>query len=163
MDGFVLQMTADARKPENERFILHSTLPTADSERILIVAAHPDMLKWAAEFGHERVVSMDTTFGTTRYGYSLLTATVVDFEGRGKPVLFAIMSSESGDEISRALEFLEQHVQKILPHWRPSAFIIDDSDAERNEIMCAFCSSAAACLPSRASHQLDTIGTHLRP
>lgn len=57
--------------------------------------------------------------------------------------MFALMSSESGGEICKALQVLEEHVKKINPDWCPACFMIDDSNAERNGIECAADPSAA--------------------
>lgn len=138
-----MQVYADQLKPEGQRFFLHATVPTADTDRMNIVAAHPDMLRWAAEYGDKRVLSMDSTFGLTCYGYSLLTVTVVDHEGRGKPIMWALLSSESADEISIALKHMLHHVRKLNPTWWPASFIIDDSTAECNGIK--YVSQGAFC------------------
>lgn len=150
-----MQVQQDMRKPDSERFILHAELPTKTSNHMLLVCADPAMLQWAAKYGHARVMSMDTTFGLTQYGYSFLTVTVVH-EGKGKPAMFALMSSESGDEIFKALQVLEEHVKKLNPDWCPSSFMIDDSNAERNGIECAAdpLASMPAILPS-TSDQCD--------
>lgn len=129
-----MQVLDEQSKPVSERFIIGSKLPTAEDARLLIIAAHPQMLRWAAEHGHGGVVSMDTTFGTNRYGYSLLTATVVDVHGKGKPGLFAVMSNECAEDFAEALKVWTRHVRSIKPGWSPASFIIDDSDAERNGI-----------------------------
>ena len=131
-----MQVFEEQSKPIGERFIIDARLPTQDDAKLLIIAAHPQMLRWAAEHGHEGVVSMDTTFGTNRYGYSLLTATVVDAHGKGKPGMFAVTSNEGADDFQHALEVWAQHVRSVKPGGLPASFVIDDSDAERNGIGC---------------------------
>jgi alkanesulfonate monooxygenase SsuD/methylene tetrahydromethanopterin reductase-like flavin-dependent oxidoreductase (luciferase family) len=135
--ALTLQVNEDMLKPKHQRFFLHAELPTASSDRMLLVCAHPSMLQWAAAYGDKRVVSMDSTFNVTQYSYSLLTATVVDHDGKGKPAMFAVLSSECADDIAEALQVFDTHVNELKPGWRPSAFMIDDSDAERNGIGCA--------------------------
>lgn len=61
-----MQVQQDMRKPDSERFILHAELPRETSNHMLLVCADPAMLQWAAQYGHARMMSMDTTFGLYR-------------------------------------------------------------------------------------------------
>lgn len=64
--GFPPQTLKEAALPPADQWIIMSQLPTATSTRIIILCVHPFMRKWGDNFGHQRVISMDTTFGTNR-------------------------------------------------------------------------------------------------
>lgn len=69
----------------------------------IIVLANAEMTKWAKKFVPGRVLVMDTTFGTNRYGYSLLVMIAIDDRGKGLPVCFALLMHEDTESFAKAL------------------------------------------------------------
>ena len=125
-----MQWQEDQLKPEKDRILLHADVSTDEP---LIVMATANMLRWAKEHGHRRPVSMDTTFGITRYGYSICTLTAVGGRGKGVPICVAIMKRERAEDFAEVLRILRD---KVGADWRPSIFLTDCAEAEHNAIRC---------------------------
>lgn len=126
-----LQWEEEQHKPVEDRKLIHADVSTDEP---LVVIASADMLKWAEEHGHNRPVSMDCTFGITKYGYALCTLTALNGNGRGVRICVAIMKRERAEGFAAVLRALKQ---KLSPQWRPSIFLADCAEAEHNGIRCA--------------------------
>lgn len=128
-----MQWQDEQRKPVEQRTLLHVDVA---SEEPVVVIATPTMLGWAEKYGHKRPLSLDATFGINKYGFNVTTLTAVDGQGRGVPILIAIMKSESAESLASVLSKFIAHVRERRANWRPSLILIDDSDAERKAIKC---------------------------
>jgi hypothetical protein len=82
-------------------------------------------------------VSVDCTFGITRYGYAVFTITGMDSAFRGVPLAFAILSGEAEEDFVAALQAWRDRARKQRPGFQPSVFLTDDSQAEQNAITYA--------------------------
>jgi hypothetical protein len=104
---------------------------------VVIVLCSPQMREWAHKYMHDRVMLMDSTFGTNKHGYSLFAIMAASDQGTGVPVCFMITKSESTESIATALEqfrnFLDdgRAEDKLI---RPATTLTDDSDAEQGAI-----------------------------
>jgi hypothetical protein len=99
----LLQWVEEQRKGEEEHVLIHADVST---DNPLIVIATVRMLRWARQCGHIRPISMDCTFGITRYGYSLCTLIAFNERGRGVPVCVAIMRRERDVDFANILQTL---------------------------------------------------------
>lgn len=125
-----MQWEEEQYKHPEERALIHVDVSTKDP---LIIIATANMLRWAREWGHDRPVSMDTTFGITRYGYSVCTVTAINGRGKGVPICIAIMRRERAEDFAAVLSALRDMVGS---DWRPSIFLTDAAKAEHNAIWC---------------------------
>jgi hypothetical protein len=124
----LLQWDEEQRKEVKERVLIHADVST---DNPLIIIATANMIVWARRFGHDRPVSIDTTFGITRYGYSLCTLIALNDRGRGVPICVAIMKRERDVDFANVLQVL---VDKMGNDWRPSVFLADAAKSEHNGI-----------------------------
>lgn len=79
-----VQVQEDGAKPEADRLFLLAEL----GGRVRMAFFTPNMLRWALTLAHDRPVSVDCTFGITRYGYAVFTVTGMDLTQRGMPLMF---------------------------------------------------------------------------
>jgi hypothetical protein len=146
--------------PEELRTLLHIKL---DDEEPLVIIATSTMLAWAQQWGHGRPVSMDCTFGLTKYGYAVCTLTVVNGQGRGVPICVAIMKREDADTFEAVIRALKA---RLPQSWRPSMFLVDDDKAEQKAIryVSSVWNSYTACLCLDIDNQLFAcmLATYMR-
>jgi hypothetical protein len=129
----LLQVDEDRAKPEGQRQFLLAEL----EDRVRVVVATPNMQQWTLKYGHDKPVSVDCTFGITRYGYAVFTITGMDDTQRGVPLAFAILAGEGEEDFAAVLKAVRDHARKQCPDWSPSVFLSDDSQAEQNAIKYA--------------------------
>jgi hypothetical protein len=103
--------------------------------RVRIIISTPNMQAWTLRFAHDRPVSVNGTFGITRYGYAVFTITGMDGASRGVPLAFAILNGE--EDFVAALQAWRDKARKHRPEFQPSAFLSDDSQAKQNAIKYA--------------------------
>ena len=72
-------------------------------EPVIIMLSTPFQRRMLDQFGR-RLVFLDATGGTNKYGYMFFTLLVQDDFGRGVPVSFMISSSEDADVVQMFLE-----------------------------------------------------------
>lgn len=116
--------------------------PVINNEQdCLIILANDQMMKWAREFVPGRVLVMDTTFGTNRYGFSLLVMLAVDERGKGLPVCFAIMMHEDAASFEKVLQVFKQALNEGgegSSNLQPASILTDDSAANQKAASSVF-------------------------
>jgi hypothetical protein len=125
-----VQVDEDKAKDEGQRQFLLAELEGP----VRIVISTPNMQEWTVRFAHDRPVSVDCTFGITRYGYAVFTITGMDDAFRGVPLAFAILNGEKEEDFVAVLKAWRDHARKRRPDFQPSVFLSDDSAAEQNAI-----------------------------
>jgi hypothetical protein len=128
-----VQVAEDAARPEGQRQFLLAEL----GDRVHIVISNPNMQAWTLRFAHDRPVSVDCTFGITRYGYAVFTITGMDDASNGVPLAFAMLNSDAEEDFVAALRAWRGKARKHRPEFQPSVFLSDDSQAEQNAIKYA--------------------------
>jgi MULE transposase domain len=146
-----LQWDEEQLKPEAERTLLQADL--SDPAKPLVIIATQNMIGWANEHGHNRPVSMDCTFGLTKYGFSVCTLTALNGEHRGVPICIAIMGSESAEAFE---EVIRKFKEKLRPDWQPSIVLADAAEAEHKAVRCV--SKSAMRLPRVADISVRIAG-----
>jgi len=71
-----------------------------------------------------------STCAPTLWEISLFTLIVMDEFGNGVPVAWMLTSDELAVTIALALTKVKEAMEKEFPGWVPSAFVVDDADAE---------------------------------
>jgi hypothetical protein len=106
----------------------------------------------AHKFGNDGVVCMDATFGTNHFRMPLYTGLVVDGHYNGLPIFYVLTQSSTQETTAQWLQAFNERMQQTLPgnsaptsaagaaggvaRWRPSCFLVDDSQAEINALRC---------------------------
>eukprot|EP01018_Ginkgo_biloba_P024903 Gb_17664 [translate_table: standard] len=75
----------------------------------------PIQLDWMIRFGHNSMLSMDSTFGTNKQKLQLFTILAFDEHQNGIPVAWVIMSRATIPDISSWLEMLYHKVNNHKP------------------------------------------------
>jgi hypothetical protein len=76
---------------------------TTPGQPFVIILSTPFQQRMLDQFGR-RLVFMDATGGTNKYGYPFFTLLVQDDAGRGVPVAFMVSSSEAMEEVQLFLK-----------------------------------------------------------
>ncbi len=82
------------------------------------------------QFGQNRLISMDVTFGTNDVKYHLFTLMVFDFHQIGVPVTWVIMNWQTCEDLVERLSALRAKLIFHMPNWKQSHFIVDDAPKE---------------------------------
>jgi hypothetical protein len=86
----------------------------------------PEQLNIAGIYGHERPLFIDSTFGVTKYDFSLFTVMVCDFAFQGIPIAWIVTSSEDARTTTLWMTALKD---KLGPDIVPSCILTDAADA----------------------------------
>ena len=113
-------------------FLSQPVLEGGENGRCNIVFAAPDQLDWALQYMPKRPLLTDTTFGTNKLGYSLLTALVIDDHGCGLPVVWAIIRSENEQEFEHSFSAFKNAMHSKSAESDPGTLMTDCSNAEKN-------------------------------
>lgn len=70
--------------------------------------------------------------------YPLFTVAVVDDHNNVSPTAWAICEGEAAHDLVPFLQKLKHNMEQHSPGWRPSCFLSDDSDAQKNAIQEVF-------------------------
>jgi hypothetical protein len=81
-------------------------------------------------FGHNGAISMDVTFGMNDVKYHLFTLMGFNAHHRIIPLAWVITSWQTVDDLVEWLKVLKVKILTIMPNWKPSCFIIDDTFQE---------------------------------
>jgi hypothetical protein len=103
-------------------------------ERVYIIHP-PNMQKWTVHFAHGRPVSVDCTFGITRYGYAVFTITGMDSVPQCPSGLRYFSVARQKRTLLLPTGLARPGTQQ-RPGFQPSVFS-DDSQAEQNAIAYA--------------------------
>lgn len=95
-------------------------------------------LDMMVKFGHDRLLAMNSTLGTSQYKYHVYTVLVFDQHQSCIPVAWAITSSSCASTTKQWLQELYTRVVMKSPEWRPSAFVVDDAATEIEAIRSIF-------------------------
>eukprot|EP01018_Ginkgo_biloba_P008983 Gb_03895 [translate_table: standard] len=68
--------------------------------KFIIGLETPWMRKMMVKFSHNRLISMDSTFSTNKYGYQLYTMIVFDKQQNGLPITWVISSRNKASNIN---------------------------------------------------------------
>ena len=90
------------------------------------------------KFGHKRAISMDATHSTNIPGYLLRSLLVFDDWNNDIPVAWVLTSRSSKEDLTMWLEPLRRHIDKDMPTFLPSCFLIDDAGEIRNALKHAW-------------------------
>ena len=140
-----VQAHEDRRKPALERMIHHCDLTHGN---IVIVIATPRMAQLAARHGNDGPAFMDATHSMVKYdGYKLVTIIMLDEAEAAVPVAWAITQHETTTVYATVIRcvkrMFEMHANAGQAdgvarwEWKPTCFLIDNSDAEMNGVRCA--------------------------
>ena len=92
------------------------------------------------EYGNDRALLVDATFGTNKYKFALTTGMVLTGTGEGIPVFWVIHSSSTEAVLKMALDEVAKRMDRD-GEYKPSVVIIDDCQAEinavKNGVWCA--------------------------
>eukprot|EP01018_Ginkgo_biloba_P039418 Gb_32946 [translate_table: standard] len=83
------------------------------------------MRKMMVEFFHNRLISIDSTFNTNKYGYQLYTLMVFDKQQNGLPIAWVISSHDRASNIKDWLSALIKEGVKERQDWKVNSFMID--------------------------------------
>ena len=86
------------------------------------------------KLGDEKIICIDSTFGTTGYNFSLVTVIVVDELGEGYPVGWCLFNREDAIVIRAFLEAIKKRTGSINPAW----FMSDDANQFYNVWQAVF-------------------------
>lgn len=86
------------------------------------------------KLGDEKIICIDSTFGTTGYNFSLVTVIVVDELGEGYPVGWCLSNREDAIVIRAFLEAVKKRTGSINPAW----FMSDDANQFYNAWQAVF-------------------------
>lgn len=86
-----------------------------------------DMEEKFKSLGNKKTLLMDATFGTNHWRFPLTTFMVMDEDGHGYPVAWAL---HSGENKSTYLLILDKLAERMGPNFWPSVLLIDDACAE---------------------------------
>ncbi len=73
---------------------------------------------------------MDATFGTNDVKYHLFTLMGFDVHHNRVPLTWTITSRQTMNDLIEWLQPLKAKMSSIMPNWRPSCFIINDTPHE---------------------------------
>ena len=86
------------------------------------------------KFGDEKIICIDSMFGTTGYNFSLVTVIVVDELGEGYPVGWCLSNREDAIVICAFLEACKKKTGSIKSAW----FMSDDASQFYNAWQAVF-------------------------
>ena len=119
-------------KPSSNPVILYKPQGTAQpnecdnltDDDFVIALQTPLQAEMLKQFGHERTICIDSTFGTTGYNFTLITVIVIDEYGEGYPVAWCLSNRE--DQF--LLENFFRAIQVKCGHIEPKWFMTDDAE-----------------------------------
>ena len=80
------------------------------------------------QFGHKKILCMDSTHGTNSYDFQLVTIIVVDEYGEGYPVAWCLSNREDQFALENFLKPIRKRIGSITPAW----FMSDDAEQYHN-------------------------------
>ena len=86
------------------------------------------------QFGHERIVCIDSTHGTNSYHFSLVTVLVTDEFGEGYPVGWCLSNREDQFVLQHFFNAMKEKIGDITPKW----FMSDDAEQFYNAWRAVF-------------------------
>jgi hypothetical protein len=90
------------------------------AQPFILILSTPFQRRMLDQFGR-RLVFLDATGGTNKYGYMLFTLLVQDDYGRGVPVAFMVSNSEDADVIKVFLDKAAEAVRWLGPGCKTSS------------------------------------------
>ena len=80
------------------------------------------------QFGHKKILCMDSTHGTNSYDFQLVTIVVVDEYGERYPVAWCLSNREDQFALENVLKPIRKRIGSITPAW----FMSDDAEQYHN-------------------------------
>ncbi|XP_035224085.1 uncharacterized protein LOC118196736 [Stegodyphus dumicola] len=99
-----------------------------NTDDVFFALQHPIQLAMLKTFG-KRIVCVDSTHGTNKYKFNLITLLVVDEYDEGFPVAFCICNREDKSVLKIFFSLIKG---KILENFTPKIFMSDDAPAFYN-------------------------------
>ena len=101
--------------------------PKSESQSMLLVSQTAAQRRMLQLYGN-KVVGMDATYKTSKWGFPMFMLNIVTNHGHGYPVALFFVEREDGASIAEALQVLANW----NPNWQPDYVMVDKSDAEIN-------------------------------
>jgi len=81
-------------------------------------------------YAHNGAIFMDATFGTNDMKFHLFTLMGFDDHHTGVLLAWIITSRQTVQDLIEWLKPLKDKMLSLMPHWKPSYFLVDDAPQE---------------------------------
>ena len=129
----------DGDQPDNSQFEVVDIIDPKDPNKRLryqpfvSIYQNKNMRKSLHTFG-TKIVSLDSTFGTVKYGFKMSAGSVLDELRIIEPAFIIFVQHETKRNLASCLTMIREHMHKHGQKFKPVAIIMDKCDTEAGAV-----------------------------